>query len=396
MTIVQEKIAQAKRLLDEFDIDCWITFVRESTINGDPVLPLIVGVPLTWHSALMIDRSGRTCAIVGRYDRKSVEETGAFDEVQDFVQGAKSLVQAYFSARRPRTIAVNYSVVSEICDGITHGMYLTLREWLTEIGMAERMVSAEQIVSALRQRKTAAELSAITKAVSIAEEIFLNAARIIRPGASEGEIADHMRSEAVRRGVELAWGADTCPSVFAGPDTAEAHYRPTDRRVQRGHVVSMDFGVRVEGYCSDLQRVHYVMADGEHQAPSSVRRGFDTIVEAIESARVAMQPGVQAMEIDRIARSLIVSRGYEEFPHALGHQVGLFAHDGTVLLGPLWEKYGSKPLRLLEEGMVFTLEPRLTVPGHGIVTVEEMVVVRATGAEFLSVPQQTLRIIPAT
>jgi Xaa-Pro aminopeptidase len=109
-----------------------------------------------------------------------------------------------------------------------------------------------------------------------------------------------------------------------------------------------------------------------------------------------MQPGVQAMEIDRIARSLIVSRGYEEFPHALGHQVGLFAHDGTVLLGPLWEKYGSKPLRLLEEGMVFTLEPRLTVPGHGIVTVEEMVVVRATGAEFLSVPQQTLRIIPAT
>jgi Xaa-Pro aminopeptidase len=97
--------------------------------------------------------------------------------------------------------------------------------------------------------------------------------------------------------------------------------------------------------------------------------------------------------VDAAARDMIVSRGYPEFPHALGHQVGRFAHDGTALLGPLWEKYADKPLQPLEEGMVFTLEPRLPVEGHGIVTIEEMVVVGPAGADFLSVPQKTLLLI---
>ena len=73
--------------------------------------------------------------------------------------------------------------------------------------------------------------------------------------------------------------------------------------------------------------------------------------------------------------------------------MGRFAHDGTALLGPAWEKYADKPFRLLEPGMVFTLEPRLTVPGRGVVTIEEMVLVTETGAEFLSRPQTELILI---
>ena len=84
---------------------------------------------------------------------------------------------------------------------------------------------------------------------------------------------------------------------------------------------------------------------------------------------------------------------YEEFPHGLGHQVGRFAHDGTALLGPGWEKYSEKPFESIEKGMVFTLEPRLTVPGRGVVTVEEMVLVGNDGAEYLSTPQEELLLI---
>lgn len=393
MTLVQEKIAQAGRLLQEFDVDCWITFVRESDINGDPILPYIAGVPLTWHSALIIDRRGGSTAIVGRYDRKALEETGAYREVVDYVQGARALVQDRLKALVPRTIALNYSVNSEICDGITHGMFLTMSGWLSEIGMGDRIVSAERIVSALRQRKTAAEIGAVKKAVHAAEEIFSHAYGSIRPGMTEGEIAGLMRGERLRRGLAPAWDDATCPSVFSGPDTAEAHFRPTERRVERGHLLSMDFGVMVEGYCSDLQRVHYVLRPGEREAPEAVRRGFDTIVASIEAARSAMRPGVQGKAVDAAARDLIVSRGYAEFPHALGHQVGRFAHDGTALLGPLWEKYADKPLQPLEEGMVFTIEPRLTVEGHGIVTIEEMVVVGPGGADYLSVPQKELLLV---
>ena len=94
-----------------------------------------------------------------------------------------------------------------------------------------------------------------------------------------------------------------------------------------------------------------------------------------------------------IAREIITAAGYEEFPHALGHQVGRFAHDGTALLGPPWEKYASKPFEPIEKGMVFTLEPRLTIPERGIATIEEMIVVSDEGASYLSKPQKELWLI---
>jgi Xaa-Pro aminopeptidase len=396
MTIVQEKIAQAKSLLREFDIDCWVTFVRESDMNGDPILQLIAGIPLTWHSALIVDRSGGSTAIVGRYDRNAVEDLQAYAKILDYVQGARALVQDHLRALGPRTIALNYSENSEISDGITHGMFLTLTRWLGEIGMGDRIVSAEPVVSALRQRKTPTELAAIRKAVQEAEVIFRSAAAAMRIGMSEAEIAEFMRSERVRKGFAPAWDDHTCPAVFSGPEAAEAHYHPTERRVEGGHLVSMDFGVRTDGYCSDLQRIHYALRPGEEEPPEAVHKGFATLVSAIEAARLAMKPGVQGTMVDAAARETIVAAGYPEFPHALGHQVGRYAHDGTALLGPLWEKYADKPLKPLEEGMVFTLEPRLPVAGHGIVTIEEMVVVTATGADYLSTPQKEIRLIRPT
>ena len=224
-------------------------------------------------------------------------------------------------------------------------------------------------------------------------DVFDLVTPFITAGRTEEEIAAFMRAEVGNRGLAYAWDPASCPSVFAGPDTAEAHYGPTGRRVEPGHVLNMDFGLRVNGYCSDLQRTFYVLAPGESGAPPEVQRGFDTVVEAIERAKRAIRPGVKGAEIDAVARNVITSAGYPEFPHGLGHQVGRFAHDGTALLGPAWEKYASKPFFPLETGMVFTLEPRLPVEGRGIATVEEMVVVTGDGAEWLSTPQKQLLLV---
>jgi Xaa-Pro aminopeptidase len=106
-----------------------------------------------------------------------------------------------------------------------------------------------------------------------------------------------------------------------------------------------------------------------------------------------LKPGVRGLDIDRIARSHIVSRGYEEYPHALGHQVGRYAHDGGALLAPDWERYGNLPFVPLEKDQVFTIEPRIYIKDFGVATVEEIVVITADGAEYLSQPQQELYLV---
>jgi len=155
----------------------------------------------------------------------------------------------------------------------------------------------------------------------------------------------------------------------------------------------MDFGVKVNGYCSDLQRTWYILKDNESVPPDDVVRGFNTVKKSIELAKEVMCPGIQGKNVDFTARWHVISNGYEEFKHGVGHQVGIFPHDGYALLGPEWEKYGSKVLVPLEKDMVFTIEPKLYVEGKGIATIEEMVVVTENGAEYLSKPQEELFLI---
>lgn len=391
--LIQEKVEQAIKILNEYDVDCWVTFVRESAITRDSMLDFLVTADVTWHSAFILTKSGETYAILGQMDRQTVEDLGVYKNVSSYVKGIKEDFIKTIKEINPSSIALNFSKDSEISDGLTHGMYLTLHEFLSEIGYEDRIISAEQIASSLKARKTEYEIERIKKAIQHTLDIIALATSFIEPGKSEKEIAEFMIREVEKRKLGFAWEKSHCPAVFTGPETAEAHYKPTDRKVERGNVLNMDFGVKYEDYCADLQRTFYILQEGENQAPPEVQKGFETIITSIELARQALKPGVQGIEIDKVAREHIVSQGYEEYPHALGHQVGRFAHDGTALLGPPWEKYAQKPYKPLEEGMVFTIEPRLKVPERGIVTVEEMVVVKKDSAEFLAEPQKELILV---
>ena len=391
--LVKEKISQAIDIINELDIDCWITFVRESSIMHDPMLDFLIEGDVTWHSAFIVTKTGDTYAIVGQMERPTIEDLDAYTHILSYVEGVKKQFLDTLKKINPAAIALNYSTNSEICDGLTHGMYMILYDFLSEIGFENRIVSSEKITSSLKARKTPFEVERIKVAIANTLEIISLTTSFIQPGRSEKEIADFMIREVEKRNLEPAWEKSHCPAVFTGPETAEAHYKPTDRKVERGHVLNMDFGVKFENYCSDMQRTFYILEEGEIEAPLEVLKGFDTIVKSIELAQKAIKPGVRGVDIDTIAREYIVSQGYEEFPHGLGHQVGRFAHDGTALLGPAWEKYAQKPFILLEEGMIFTIEPRLKVPGRGVVTIEEMIVIRKDGAEFLAEPQKELILV---
>jgi Xaa-Pro aminopeptidase len=391
--LVKEKVDQAVEILKEYETDCWITFVRESSIMRDPMMDFLCPANMTWHSAFIITRTGETHAIVGQMEKLTIDEMGVYQHVTGYVEGIKKDLLGTLKSLDPRSIAVNYSENSEVCDGLTHGMYLTLRKMLAEIGFQDRLVSSEKVTSSLKARKTPTEVERMKRAIGHTLDIFSLVKDYIEPGRTEKEIAAFMTREATNRGLGFGWDPAHCPAVFTGPDTAGAHYQPTDRKVERGHVLNMDFGLKVEDYTSDLQRTFYILEEGETEAPPEVMGGFETIVTSIEMARQALKPGAQGVEIDRIARGHIVAQGYEEYPHGLGHQVGRFAHDGTALLGPPWEKYANKPFEPIEERMVFTIEPRLTVPGRGVVTIEEMVLVTGDGAEYLGTPQKELILV---
>ncbi len=389
--LVQDKVAQAVQILQEKEVDLWLTFVRETMLAADPILPLIYGEgDLTWHSALLISRSGERIAIVGHYEAEAVQRLGAYTQVIPYHHGIGDVLRERIAALDPRQIAVNTSLSDPLADGLTHGMYRYLLNILADTPYANRLVPSEEIIHALVGRKTEGELARIRAAVEATEEIFIETFNFLRPGQSEREIAAFMQQRAAGRGLGLAWSAENCPAVNAGPDSPIGHSGPTDLRIQRGQILHFDFGVRKDGFCSDIQRVVYFLAEGESQPPPEVQRGFDVVVEAIQKAAQAMKPGLLGYEVDAIARRVVTQAGYEEYMYGTGHQLGRRAHDGGGMLGPLWERYGDSPKKPLEVGQVYTLEPGLMLPGRGYIGLEEDVVVTAHGAEFLSRPQQEL------
>jgi Xaa-Pro aminopeptidase len=155
----------------------------------------------------------------------------------------------------------------------------------------------------------------------------------------------------------------------------------------------MDFGVKRDGFCSDLQRMWYALDKGERHAPEDVRRAWEACWAALDAGAAILKPGVAGWEVDTAARETLAQAGYPEYQHALGHQLGRVAHDGSTLLGPRWDRYGQSPFGLVEVGNVFTLELGTPVPGRGYIGLEEDVLVTEAGLEWLSKPQRKLWLI---
>jgi Xaa-Pro aminopeptidase len=389
MSLIQEKVNQAIEILKEQNTDMWLTFVRETSGVRDPVLDFLIGESdLTWPSALILTRTGQKIAIIGNLEKESLERMDVFDEIIGYDTAVSALLKETITRLNPTQIAVNTSRNNVHADGLTHAMYEFLKEYLAGTPYVDRLISAEPVISAMRGRKTPTEQARVRKAVAITDEIFKKTFAHIKVGMTEIEVGEYMQKLARENNVGLAWPAENCPAVNSGPNSPVGHNGPTDIKVERGHILHFDFGVKYEDYCSDIQHVCYVLREGETEAPAEVQRGFDTIHTAVERSREAMKAGVTGNSIDVISRKIITDAGYPDYPYALGHQLGRVAHDGGALLGPLWEKYGDSPNQKLEVGQIFTIEPGLAVEGYGYVGLEEDVVMTANGAEYLGEPQR--------
>jgi len=357
-TLVQEKLDQAVGILREQDVDLWLTFVRETSLTSDPSLDLVAGVYSAWQGAFLVAAGGERIAIVGRFDAPSVEQTGAYDVIP-YDESIRPALRDAVARLEPSSIALNYSESDPAADGLTHGLWRVLQDTFADTPYADRFISSEAIVNALRGRKSPEEVDRIRGATRETEEIFDIVTAALRPGLSELEIAGLMHAEIERRGIGYAWGRDHCPAVNAGPEKDVGHSPPGELRTRSGELLHVDFGVSQADYCSDLQRVWYFLDEGEASA-----------------------------------RESLVAAGYPEPMYALGHQLGRSAHDGGTVLAPRWDRYGAAPFGVVEEGNVFTLEYGTGVPGRGYIGLEEDVVVTADGVEWLSTPQRELWLVP--
>jgi Xaa-Pro aminopeptidase len=382
--LLHEKADQAQALLAETGLDCWLTLVRETGLHPDPGAELVVGADLVRNSAFLFGAGGQRIAIAANFDTANLRANGVFREVIGYDEDIRGPLLDALRRIDPKQIGLNYSTDDVTADGLTHGHWLLLNELLRDTPYAGRLTSAAPLLSRLRGRKSPTELQRIRRAVATTEEIVGLVAPRIRPGLSEAEIAGFFRDEFARRRLAPAWAEDSCPIVNTGPASEPGHSRPSpDLRVEPGFLVHVDLGVRQDGFCSDLQRMWYVRRPGESAPPEGVRRGWATVVRAIEAGAAALRPGARGHEVDAAARRVVVEAGYPEYKHALGHGLGRAVHDGGTMLGPRWPCYGRTPEGVVEAGNVFTLELGVMTEA-GYVGLEEDVAVTGRGCEFLS------------
>jgi Xaa-Pro aminopeptidase len=252
--------------------------------------------------------------------------------------------------------------------------YIDIREALGDV-----LLAPEDIAERMREVKGADEIADIERAMQMADEALAAVIPRIRTGMTEREVA-WMLESAARAGA----GADdlSFPVIVAsGLNSAKPHHMPSDKRLEYGDFVTIDFGVRYRGYMSDTTRT-FVMGE----ASEKQRDVYGVVLEALLTATEKAAVGMTGKDLDSVCRSIIESRGYGDyFTHSTGHSVGLDIHE------PPWiAKCGDTPL---EPNTVFTIEPGIYIEGFGGVRIEDSVVLTKNGARLLTRTSRELTVL---
>ncbi len=314
------------------------------------------------HGAVLVRRDGPAAlATDGRYDTQARAEA---PDVEVAVTRRPAVELAGRAASGGlRTLGVE-----------GHHLSLTAHAGLTEaVGERLALVDTGQLVERLRVVKDEAELAALARACAVTVEAFEAVLPRLRAGVTEREVAWVLRTEMHERGSEPAFDS----IVAFGPHSAIPHHQPTDRPLARGDLVKLDFGAEVGGYHADMTRT---VVCGP---PADWQRDLHALVRKVqEQGRSATRPGAVPVEVDTEVRRAIEAAGHE-FPHGLGHGVGLEIHESPFLVPD------STAARLVERVPV-TVEPGVYLPGRGGVRIEDTVVVRVDGAEPLTTATRDL------
>lgn len=238
---------------------------------------------------------------------------------------------------------------------------------------------ASSALAQLRLRKDADEVRKMRRAVQIAQSALEATIPLIKVGVTEKELSAELVIQLLKHGSEPEMPFS--PIVSGGPNSANPHASPTDRKLQRGDLLVIDWGAAFDGYISDLTRT---FAIGDVDAECAVIHCV--VQDANAAGRAAAKPGVPCAEVDRAARAVIEAAGYGQyFTHRTGHGIGMEGHEEPYMRGD--------NLQVLEPGMAFTVEPGIYLPNRNGVRIEDNVVITAEGAEVLSDLPREMRVV---
>lgn len=246
--------------------------------------------------------------------------------------------------------------------------YQIYKRWEDTIQDTE-FVPLENEIEDIRKCKEPDEVDAIRKAVDVATNAFVEIFEKIRPGKTEKEIAYDLEYTMRRMGAD-SQSFDTI--VASGPRAALPHAAPTNKEIKEGETIIIDFGARVNGYCSDET---CTVSIGE--VNGKIKEIFEAVNNARELALNKAKAGMPIMELDMIVRGFIDDAGYGEyFRHGVGHGVGIAVHEAPAI--------NATGEGILEENMVITIEPGIYLPNLGGVRLEDMILITDDGARVLT------------
>ena len=241
------------------------------------------------------------------------------------------------------------------------------------------VTGAPSLFAQLRLHKNDDEIANMVRASQISTDALEATLAMVKPGVTERQICSELVNQMMRRGADsnLAFN----PVVGSGPHTADPHHEVSDRELQRGDFLLVDWGARFNGYCADLTRTFVIGEASDKQIDI-----YNTVLAANRAGLAAVKPGVTAGSLDDAARKVISDKGYGEyFTHRLGHGLGLEEHEDPYIFG------GNEVL--LEKGMVFSDEPGIYIDGWGGVRIEDDVVVTDDAGKTLSDYGRELRVL---
>ena len=249
--------------------------------------------------------------------------------------------------------------------------------YLEAAGKGEKLTDGSGLLGSLRMVKDVEEMAKMREAAVIAQNALLETLKNVKIGMSEKEITSELVTQLFKAGsdVELPFQ----PIVSSGPNSANPHAVPSERRLQEGDLLLFDWGAAKDGYFSDITRTFII-----GKVDAELIKIGEIVLRANEAGRTSGRAGMCAGEVDLAVRRVIEAAGYgAQFIHRTGHGLGIEAHEEPYI-------YGGNDL-VLTPGMTFTIEPGIYLPGRGGVRIEDDVVVTCIGLESLTnLPRQVL------